>query len=155
MLFNQVCYSASLMLTPQGLLRLMSLHLPKHSLFLIILVFISGTVWKAASGCVFTFRFGVISSKHSSPAETVHAAASTHTTPGGLHARSHAHEQPRQSPKNLHHSRAVVAFHSTGPRAPGAGTHTHSDLQAVVNRGSPAFHSCRKSIGLCRTQHLI
>lgn len=62
MIFNQVCYSASLMLTPQGLLRLMSLHLLKHSLFLIILVFIRGNIWKPTSGCIFTFRFKVISS---------------------------------------------------------------------------------------------
>lgn len=151
MLFNQVCYSAPLMLTPQGLLRLMSLHLLKHSLFLIILVFISGNVWKAASGCVFTFRLRVISSNIPlllSRARTSIYAHHTRQSPC-----LHAHEQPRQSPKNLHHSRAVVAFHSTGPQASGAGT--HSDLQAVVNRGSPAFHSCCKSIGLCRTQHLI
>lgn len=80
----------------------------------------------------------------------VHTHICTHTTHSPC---LRAHEQPRQSPKNLHHSQAVVAFHFTAPQAPSAGT--HSDAQAVVNRSLPAFHSCSKSIGLCRTQHLI
>lgn len=69
MLFNQVCYSASLMLTPQGLLRLMSLHLLKHSLFLIILVFISGNVWKSSQWLRLYLQVESDLFKHSSPAE--------------------------------------------------------------------------------------
>lgn len=36
-------------------------------------------------------------------------------------------------------------------------SHTNADIAAgsVVNRSLPAFHFCSKSIGLCRTQHLI
>ena len=36
-------------------------------------------------------------------------------------------------------------------------SHTNADMAAesVVNRSLPAFHFCSKSIGLCRTQHLI
>lgn len=68
MLFNQVCYSASLMPTPQGLLRLMSLHLLKHSLFLIILVFISGNVWKSSQWLRLYLQVESDLFKHSSPA---------------------------------------------------------------------------------------
>lgn len=134
------------MLTPQGLLRLMSLHLLKHSLFLIILVFITGNIWRRTRGCIFIFRFKVVSSNIPLLLSHPH----THIT----HSLClQAHEQPRQSPKNLHHSQGVVAFHSSAPQASRAGT--YSDVQAVVNRSLPAFHSCSKSIGLCRTQHLI
>lgn len=72
-----------------------------------------------------------------------------------------AHERARQSPKNSHHSRAVVSLSFCWP--PGSASthiqmsHTNADtpVESVVNRALPAFHFCSKSIGLCKTQHLL
>ena len=79
----------------------------------------------------------------------------------------HAHEQGQPVTKDSAPlSSCLLAFHFAAPQAQHTHTHTHTlvlmshtnaDMAAesVVNRSLPAFHFCSKSIGLCRTQHLI
>lgn len=77
----------------------------------------------------------------------------------------HAWDPAGQSPKYLPHSQALfglsfsypLGFACTRTDTHVRISHTNADIpaQSVVNRSLPAFHFCSKSIGLCRTQHLI
>lgn len=95
-IFNQVGCSASLMLTLEGLLRLMSLHLLIHSLFLIILVFIRGEYMKTEQWLYLylspVFRFKVVSSSILSY-WAVHTPTSIHIHTHTLHACMHTNSR--------------------------------------------------------------
>lgn len=91
------------------------------------------------------------------------AAASTHQH---LHTKCAYMRSQACLQKNLYHSRAVCQSFILLPlrlrsctqhrRAQITQMHTRlSTAEPVVNRSLQAFHFCSKSIGLCRTQHLI
>lgn len=76
------------MLTPEGILRLMFLHLLKHSLFLITPVFMRGSIWRQTRGCIF---ISLLYSALKWPPSAFLSCWAVHTPTFYRHTHTHIH----------------------------------------------------------------